>query len=481
MLVYNQLKRNTRCFVNKRLLSTLTEDDLKRAEQVIQEREQVLQANEIRLKRNREKRLQKYKETPLTFMKLQEFIELKGTENVPRGQFFQLIDIDKTRKLRNYDVYKSIPEGLSGEWKEDEIWHNKELSELMIRDEYLKINRKMVELENLEQVPDDWKALVLGGDRNSGKSMALNLAVIRARNSGWLALHVNDCREFVAFNSIGTWERGTKTAVPTVESKLRPGMFSQPLGIQKVLENFAKAHEDKLKTLPKKRTYDHNAYDYDDDNSLMTLIKRGTKSKAYAGDALYDLRMELGLVTEYPVLIAADQVNSLYWPVPFSAKGLWISPDKLLFSESFRFFDRNGRIRPEHKMKRGLLLGATTGKYGWPVPPKQIVEHHRDNGYYYFRPFDVRRGDIEKKPDWMPEAKWESRSEDINEIICEPYDDIEARSFIINLKRNEVITETKSYFQESQFQKLLTASGRNPVKLREALLSLAFILQTHTL
>jgi hypothetical protein len=42
-------------------------------------------------------------------------------------------------------------------------------------------------------------------------------------------------------------------------------------------------------------------------------LLRGLKSLHHANDALYDLRMELSLVEEVPVLIAVDELDALYW------------------------------------------------------------------------------------------------------------------------------------------------------------------------
>ena len=44
---------------------------------------------------------------------------------------------------------------------------------------------------------------------------------------------------------------------------------------------------------------------------------------------MFDLRMELGLLEEYPVLIVADQMNTLYWPSSFYSMGQVVDSSKV--------------------------------------------------------------------------------------------------------------------------------------------------------
>jgi hypothetical protein len=85
--------------------------------------------------------------------------------------------------------------------------------------------------------------------------------------------------------------------------------------------------------------------------------------------------MELNLVTKFPILVAIDEFNSLYWPTAIYYDGLPIPAHQLTLAKAFRFVDsipgdieddnnpktiRHAKLNPLHLPKRGIVLGATT-------------------------------------------------------------------------------------------------------------------------
>ena len=360
-----------------------------------------------------------------------------------------------------------LVEGYAGDIKEELFigGEQKRLERLMIRDEFIQVEERMKFLEENNSVPNKWPGVVFSGSRGCGKSMALNLVMLRALENGWLTMFMLDSREWISEK--GALDRGTDTPVGVVPSKMRQDMYSQPMGSQKILENIAKLHSEALSQLPKRRKYTHKAYSYDDDKSLMTIVKRGLNSLLFASDALYDLRMEFNLVTEYPVLIAIDQVNAFYWPTCFYSMGKAIPPNKLLVAKTFRPFDLDGSIYSHQKLKRGIIVTASTAKYGWPVTPEVITEHFEHNQVIPFRPFDVRKGCIEERPKWMPSAKWTPRNRDIQEIKILPFSDKEIRQYIIHLKKNNIVGNVSEYLNEINIQSLLSITDGNPHEIRK--------------
>jgi len=352
-------------------------------------------------------------------------------------------------------VSQFVPEGFAGDLDEDKNFMEK--PGIMVRQPFLEVLEQMKELE--AGVPSSApQASIFSGPRGQGKSMSLNLALLRARANGWITLSMLDTREWVTEK--GAMKRGTGTAAVIVPSKLRPGMYSQPRGAQSVLERTLSLHKDQLAKLRQQRKYEHNAYVSEDGfDSLATIAERGIRSAVYAGDAMYDLRMELGLVEDFPVLIVSDQANALYWPTCFYAKGSAVGPDKLLALETFRDFDTSGEVRPQYRLKRGLRLAAPTAKFGFPMPPATILEHFEDTALQFFKPFDVRG-----------EAVSCSKATYARELPVPAYDDAELRNLVIFLKKQKALDSTNA-LEEQAFRTLQTLTSANPRRIRDALTS----------
>jgi hypothetical protein len=359
------------------------------------------------------------------------------------------------------ELARLLPEGTSGELKKEMelTMQHKDCAQFLVREPFL---RALGALEAVERgSPPAESALMLSGLRGTGKSYTLTLLVMRARAAGWLTLFEPSAREWVTEK--GAFLRGTGTAAPYVESKVRPGMMNQPVGSQAILRFFEGLHGEQVKKLPRRREYKHKAYD-GEDKSLYSIVNRGLKSALYAGDALLDLRLELSLVEEVPVLVACDEVNALYWPGVFYEKGRALAPSQFLHAEAFRALDAQGALREGHKLKRGLVVGATSSKHGWPVPPDTIIEHANDTGQRYFAPFSVR-GEVLK-----------NKHDGVLDIVGENLSLKELRNLLLSYRRTEAIFESE-VLKPHNMQMLHALTNSNPYQVRKYLAGAHIFLQ----
>mmetsp|Transcript_7474 Transcript_7474/g.13004 ORF Transcript_7474/g.13004 Transcript_7474/m.13004 type:complete len:446 (+) Transcript_7474:172-1509(+) len=382
----------------------------------------------------------------------------RGKQAVFSSTATDVLGLDASQSELIYDFKTAeldalVPEGFGGDIEEDlDLTDN---ISLMVREPYLHALEKMTDLEsNPEKRTSDMKGMLFAGERGIGKSMALNSVLARARASDWLTMYAPDAREWVTPKGAGT--RGTGTGVPIVPSQLREGFFGQPNGSKAMLQHLKNIHGQKLKDLPKRLEYNHNAYD--GDSTLMSIVERGLKSAVFASDALYDLRLEFGKVTEFPVLIAIDQVNSLYWPSCFYNKGKAVSPENVLFAKTFRCFGEEGEVLPEQRLERGLIVSATTAKYGFAVAPGVIQEHYEDTKVKFFAPFDVRGAKVNA-----------NAKQNMDLVPVEPFNDNELRNYVIHLKRHKVL-DTTEVLEGNTFQTFKTHSGAVPRSVRNTLL-----------
>jgi hypothetical protein len=87
-------------------------------------------------------------------------------------------------------------------------------------------------------------------------------------------------------------------------------------------------------------------------STLYDLAEYGTSDFRYACDATYHLRRELNLVTEYPVLLAIDDVNCLWDHAVYLLDPDWIGfrphfiwPHKLTLANLVRNLHDTGLVR----------------------------------------------------------------------------------------------------------------------------------------
>eukprot|EP00924_Labyrinthula_sp_SR-Ha-C_P014350 maker-scaffold_20-snap-gene-3.42-mRNA-1 protein AED:0.01 eAED:0.01 QI:339/0.6/0.66/1/1/1/6/61/445 len=287
-------------------------------------------------------------------------------------------------KIDNEDVgsffpidekFRSIfPEGLAGEYEGTQNFKRskKHPEHYMIRKSDVTL---LDEIRNISSQSSAACTSILvsfvevDGERGTGKSLSLNLGVALARNLNYLTLFIPHPRHWLT--ETHHLENGTGTAQPAQRSELTPNFFSQGLGAQKILRNIETNHKDLLMSLDQKREYDHQYYKQKLSGkgtgiSLHTIVLRGLRDVGFAANCVYDLRQELGLVQEVPVMIAVDELNYLYWPSAFYAQGEHIPTYNLLLPKSFRCINEDGEIIPEQRLKNGIILAATSKEFKVP-------------------------------------------------------------------------------------------------------------------
>ena len=181
-----------------------------------------------------------------------------------------------------------------------------------------------------------------------------------------------------------------------------------------MLRFMVESHGEQLSALPQRREYVHTRYlpmkkegeaDGEADaaaeteaakgpSTLMHIVERGLKSLVAASDALYDLRLELSLVEEHPVLIAVDEINTLYEDTCFYSQGKEVRPDELLLASAFRLLGPRGcgdLVLPGHAPKNGAIVCCATERYpadSVVAPFREAVEPVPSENVVYVKTFD---------------------------------------------------------------------------------------------
>ena len=227
---------------------------------------------------------------------------------------------------------------------------------------------------------------LLLGPRGSGKSATLQHVVHHCRANGWLVLFIPRAHD------IGQGSRSTVKRSRTHGDMDSGGSFyDQPEYAISILDQFHKAHGPQLQELLLRGNFDSDTatcskrkrqalyaryaaaqraiddgsavilggaadanVDYDkalaatpsmDDSSsrraisIAAVLEAGLANKRrYATDALVDLRAELSLVEEMPVLVCVDECNWLYEPTAFHYMGAPLMPSQMTIAALFRTF-----------------------------------------------------------------------------------------------------------------------------------------------
>ena len=114
--------------------------------------------------------------------------------------------------------------------------------------------------------------------------------------------------------------------------------------------------------------------------TLLDVLDNGLANPEDASTSVRDLREQLSLVDEYPVLFAIDEVNTLYGQ-PYST---WSYRDvlpqdmkasKLTLCDAFMPFDAQG-LRPGFVPRRGAVIGATTAT-SYYLPMRMLYKTRR--------------------------------------------------------------------------------------------------------
>ncbi|GAA0158950.1 ribosomal protein [Lithospermum erythrorhizon] len=213
------------------------------------------------------------------------------------------------------ELNKMLPEGLPiGMVKEfEESLRNG----LLVRQGFLDLR------DNFRRIVDppmysDGKGLklrqqvVLDGPANCGKSIALAMLVLWARNEGWLVLYSPRGREWTHG---GFFYKNPQT-----------GLWDTPVQAANILQDFLKYNETVLQKLPCHvfdpiplgegagvgLRKDIASISVPENSSLYDLIQIGINNTHAAVGVLVHLRKELSHVKDVPVLIAIDQYNSWF-------------------------------------------------------------------------------------------------------------------------------------------------------------------------
>lgn len=159
--------------------------------------------------------------------------------------------------------------------------------------------------------PKVQKQIVLDGPVSCGKSIALAMLVHWARSEGWLVLYVPKGKEWTHG---GTFYRNPDT-----------NLFDTPVQATKILQDFLKSNEPKLRERPCQipdpiplggedaiTTGKGGLMALPEGATLFDLIHSGITYKDVSVGVAVRLRKELALVKDIPVLFAIDQYNSWF-------------------------------------------------------------------------------------------------------------------------------------------------------------------------
>jgi len=215
-----------------------------------------------------------------------------------------IVEIAKTRSfiLTTEDVKKFLPEGVPNRIKK--------LGETYFKGEPVLYERAITR-RIIRQLCDAYEggfkedySVVLDGEVASGKSVALLQIALWCRKAGWIVLYVPDGYKFL---NGGNYIQ---------ESKISPGSYDQPDLGAAIMKHMIHCHRGQLSNVSLKTNPQLPEFR---GSTLLDLANYGSSPNRleHAGDAMYYFRRELNLVTEYPVVIVLDGINSLFEPTIF--------------------------------------------------------------------------------------------------------------------------------------------------------------------
>uniref|UniRef100_A0A175YME7 Small ribosomal subunit protein mS29 n=1 Tax=Daucus carota subsp. sativus TaxID=79200 RepID=A0A175YME7_DAUCS len=219
-----------------------------------------------------------------------------------------------------------LPEGLpDGMLKEFEDSKRNALlvrqSFLDLRDNYRRIVDPPLQSAAAVKGPKAQKQIVLDGPVSCGKSIALAMLVHWARSEGWLVFYVPKGREwthggfFYRNQQTGLWDTPVQAA-SILQAKANSYCYS----------DFMKYNESRLLQLPCQvfdpiplgegvgvgQMKDVDTMAMPEGSTLYDLVQAGLNYTHASVGVLVQLRKELSLVKDIPVLIAIDQYNNWF-------------------------------------------------------------------------------------------------------------------------------------------------------------------------
>eukprot|EP01118_Nematostelium_gracile_P005209 TRINITY_DN1631_c0_g1_i2.p1 TRINITY_DN1631_c0_g1~~TRINITY_DN1631_c0_g1_i2.p1 ORF type:complete len:709 (+),score=161.45 TRINITY_DN1631_c0_g1_i2:245-2128(+) len=285
----------------------------------------------------------------------------------PAQEFaFDEESVDKWMMLDMAQIREFLPEGISGDMgKEHSYLHQGEKVAFLFRRRTLQL------IERLKAARKDHflhssPYIMLDGDTGSGKSTMLNQVVYWARRSGWLVLFVPDGNY---------WVNGKYWLE---ESNREPGMINTPLIAQPWCHALWQAHRQQLSTIKLRlETSDMPQFDRNPNSTLADLVEYGYKNLDFSCDAVYHIRREFNLITEYPVLMVVDGVNHMFhrsdFGNPLTTKvypGEPLYPHQMVLPKTFSNY-RN------HGLANGTALVTVSRRSGVSMRSfESQVKHH---------------------------------------------------------------------------------------------------------
>ena len=191
-------------------------------------------------------------------------------------------------------------------------------------------------------------AVVLDGVAGCGKTTTLQVAVDTFRKAGWLTLHLPSPTMFT--------EGGLSVRPSKVDTL--PNVFDQPEVTVPYLKRLYKLHRNELVKVKVKQDHLKKVAP-----NLLKLVEHGIRKVVESSFILNAVRQEMSLATEVPVLIAIDEVDSLYLKSIYAYKQVDLWPSNLAGVRPFQIFDLTG-LSNVAKPVNGFVLGATTARFG---------------------------------------------------------------------------------------------------------------------
>jgi len=237
--------------------------------------------------------------------------EVVSTEfQVPHPDTYFVADMADTSSRDNLGHYfelKEFPEGTPGHLEEE--FQASQKRHLMIRKpacDYI-ASLEAFENGNLQEGPRP--ITVLKGDRGTGKSATVAHVVQWCRDRDWIVVFAKDTMQ---------WATKQGSVEPS-EIRLRPLSYDQPEYSMALLQQCLEAHGDQLADLPVTTAAAGSCTA----TNLRELVEQGITEDADGSapdpdGAVIRLLEELSTVTDRKVLIAIDDFNWLYEPVPYT-------------------------------------------------------------------------------------------------------------------------------------------------------------------
>eukprot|EP01088_Endostelium_zonatum_P010600 TRINITY_DN240_c1_g1_i1.p1 TRINITY_DN240_c1_g1~~TRINITY_DN240_c1_g1_i1.p1 ORF type:complete len:658 (-),score=136.52 TRINITY_DN240_c1_g1_i1:36-2009(-) len=303
-------------------------------------------------------------------------------------------------------IDRYLPEGTSGYTlddptkpeidyqRPDRVGKNVRSTEIFLfrKPAYEAISRIQKRLE--EGFSGDNEAIMLVGERGSGKSITMNQIVLWARRNGWLVLWVPNGE---------AWTGRDKD--PEIDNRIKRGvhkyhLFEQPHVAQRWARNLIKAHKTQWKNCRIKGTYEENidfvfkpAHHDKTKPTLEQVIKGSPQVPAtlydlldfaanntyHACEAIQLFRRELNMVTEYPILIAIDGYNRLHDGSPMffdpDIEGFWpakLHAQRLVLSHIF------GDPKDHGLINGTMVCSMTNSGTGFEVDEEYFTDFKND-------------------------------------------------------------------------------------------------------